>query len=92
MKLNALTKHRNAFALYVITEEGEGIFTATLKHYAGSVHNLPPVQITLTRGIRHWIGSAEYTMLTGDLGAAIDDFLAAGQRTLENKINNLTDD
>ena len=78
MKVKAKVNYKNAVAHYDIVKEKDGIYAAMLEDYEGSVHNLPPANITLTRGIRHWIGSMNDEVLTNDLGEVIDIYLQSG--------------
>jgi hypothetical protein len=79
MTVKTKINYRNAFAHYNITIEDEGIYSATLLDYEGSIHDLPPANIILTKGIRHWIGSTSDEVLTNDLGEVIDVYLQSGK-------------
>lgn len=72
MEIKALVKYRDQYAEYLIRPEQKGIFLATLERYEGSVHTLPPPTITMTKGVRHWIGSTDEQPLIDDLGEIID--------------------
>jgi hypothetical protein len=72
MEIKALVKYRDQYAEYRISQEKTGIFLASLERYEGSVHTLPPPTITMTKGVRHWIGSTDEQPLIDDLGEIID--------------------
>lgn len=72
MKIDAIIPYRNSVARYSILRESEYIYTATLLSYDGNTHDLPPVNITLTKGIRHWIGSTHIQILIDHIGEIID--------------------
>jgi len=78
MEIKALVLHKDQFALYLISEENEGIFTALLKRYDGSIHDLPPPCITLTRSVRSWKGSSDQQNLVDEIGEIIDINLRSG--------------
>jgi hypothetical protein len=78
MEIKALVKFREQYAEYRIVLESEGIYTAILERYEGSVHNLPPPKLTMTKGVRHWIGSTEEQPLLDELGEVIDLNVNAG--------------
>jgi hypothetical protein len=72
MEMLAGIKYRGAQAYYTIIREEDQIYSAKLEDYEGSAHDLPPTQLILTKGIRHWIGSSEDLTLINDLGEVID--------------------
>jgi hypothetical protein len=72
MGIEAIIHYRGYYACYRIKKEAENIYLANLKRYDGGVHDFPPVTITLTKGIRHWIGSSHINDLLQDLGEIID--------------------
>ena len=78
MEIKALVKYREQYAEYRIVLESEGIYTAILERYEGSVHSLPPPKLTMTKGVRHWIGSTEEQPLLDELGEVIDLNVDAG--------------
>lgn len=78
MEIKALVKYRDQYAEYRIVLESEGIYTAILERYEGSVHSLPPPKLTMTKGVRHWIGSTEEQPLLDELGEVIDLNVDAG--------------
>jgi hypothetical protein len=78
MEIKALVKYREQYAEYRIVMESEGIYTAILERYEGSVHSLPPPKLTMTKGVRHWIGSTEEQPLLDELGEVIDLNVDAG--------------
>ena len=78
MEIKALVLHKGEYALYLIAEEDAGIFTAHLKRYDGSVHDLPPPCITLTHSVRSWKGSTDQQNLVDELGEIIDVNLRSG--------------
>jgi hypothetical protein len=78
MEIKALVLYRGHYALYIINQEGEGIFTATLRRYDGSIHNLPPPGITLTKSVRCWKGSTDEQNLVDELGEVIEVNIQSG--------------
>lgn len=78
MEVKATINYKGAPARYGVAEDTNGIYSATLVEYEGSVHNMPPVHLIITRGVRHWIGSIDDDVLINDLGAAIDINVQSG--------------
>lgn len=72
MEIKALVLYRGYYALYTILKDNEGIYTASLKRYDGSIHNLPPPCITLTKGFRSWKGSTDEQELVDEIGEMIE--------------------
>jgi hypothetical protein len=80
MEIKALILHKDAFALYVITEECEGIYTASMRRYDGNPQLQPPPVITLTKGVRSWKGSSELQGLVDELGDVIEINIKSGMK------------
>lgn len=80
MEIKALVLHKNAYALYVIGKECEGVFTATLKRYDGNQTQQPPPVITLTKSVRAWKGSTELQGLVDELGEVIEINIKSGMK------------
>jgi hypothetical protein len=78
MEVKATINYKGAAAYYSVTEDTKDIYSATLVEYKGSVHNMPPVQLIITKGVRHWIGSIDDDVLINDLGGAIDINVQSG--------------
>ena len=78
MEIKALVLHNDAYALYVIGKECEGVYTATLKRYDGNQMLQPPSVITLTKSIRSWKGSSELQGLVDELGDVIEINIRSG--------------
>lgn len=78
MEVKATIAYKGAAAHYSIREDTKGIYSATLIDYNGSDSNMPPLQLIITRGVRHWIGSIDDEVLTNDLGEAIEINLQSG--------------
>jgi len=72
MDIKAIVKHKDHYAEYSISEETKGIYNAVLERYSGSVHDIPPPYVTITMGIRHWIGSGFNQPLIDSLGEVIE--------------------
>ena len=72
MEIKAVVKFRGEFAEYRITKENDGIYSAILEKYDGSIHLLPPPHITLTKSVRHWRGSTDEQTLIDELGDIIE--------------------
>ena len=78
MEVKATVTYKGCQAHYSIREDTKGIYSATLVDYEGLVHNMPPVQLIITKGVRHWIGSTDDDVLTNELGGAIEINLHSG--------------
>jgi hypothetical protein len=78
MDIKALVLFRDHYALYLISRENEGIFTARLKRYDGEPGVVPPECITLTKGFRSWNGSTDEQELVDGLGEVIEVNLQSG--------------
>lgn len=78
MEVKATVTYKGSQAHYGIREDTKGIYSATLIAYDGSIHNMPPVHLIITRGVRHWIGSTDDDVLTNELGGAIEISLQSG--------------
>jgi hypothetical protein len=90
METKALVLYRNAYALYCIRQESEGIFNATLMRYDGHAENNPPGSILLTRSIRAWKGSTDLQYLVDELGEVIECSQQSGMFR-NNKDNTIED-
>ena len=78
MEMKATVTYKGSAARFSIKEDTKGIFSATLIDYEGSTHNMPPVHLIVTKGVRHWIGSTDDDVLTNELGSAIEINLQSG--------------
>jgi len=78
MKVKVTVKYKNALAHYCIRQESNTIYSAELDDYEGSVHNIPPTQLIITKGVRHWIGSCDNQILIADLGEMIEVHIHSG--------------
>ena len=96
MEVKATVTYKGSLAYYTIEEDTKGIFSATLVDYKGSTHNMPPVHLIITKGVRHWIGSTDDDVLTNELGEAIEISLQSGiflkDRNKEFEEDKLTDE
>jgi hypothetical protein len=74
VEIKAIVQYREFEARYRIKREKleNTIYFALLEDYAGPTDQLPPVRITLTKGIRHWVGSSDDQNLIDELGKVID--------------------
>jgi hypothetical protein len=72
MKMEAIIPYKEAYAKYCVTQESEFIYAAVLISYDGGTHDMPPVNITMTKGVRHWIGSTHIQIVIDELGEAIE--------------------
>ena len=75
MDLEAVVTYKGGPATYLIKKEQDLIYSASLKQYDGNVHDIPPINITLTKGLRHWVGSTHLQSLVDGLGNLIDQNL-----------------
>jgi hypothetical protein len=57
---------------YEINKVAAGIYSAYLIYYDGKDNPLPPLEITLLRGVRHWTGSCENGILLNSIGLMIE--------------------
>jgi len=78
MEVKATVTYKGSKAHYSIKEDTRGIYSATLIDYEGGSHNMPPVHLVITKGVRHWIGSIDDDVLTNELGGAIEINLQSG--------------
>lgn len=78
MEVKATVTYKGSPAHYSIKEDTKGIYSATLVDFEGNVHNMPPLYLIITRGVRHWIGSIDDDVLTNKLGEAIEINLQSG--------------
>jgi len=90
MEIKALVLHHDAYALYVISKECEGVFTAILRRYDGKAERTPPVAITLTKSVRSWKGSTELQGLVDELGDVIEINIKSGM-VFKSKDSSLED-
>ena len=74
IEIKIILSYRGHPAEYRIVRDktGNNIYLARLEEYKGPTDFLPPTRVTLTKGIRHWVGSCEDQELIIDLGSAID--------------------
>lgn len=72
MEMTAVVQYAGNLAQYTITPENNGIYNARLQTYEGKEGPVPPLSITLVRGIRHWVGSFNDPYMVDALGKAID--------------------
>lgn len=87
IELEANVKCGSGRACFKIRKENPGIYLADLSHFEGAQKELPPKQITLIRGMRHWTGSCDNEVLLNQLGKIIENFLA--QSSLDEESENI---
>ena len=85
MDIEAVVTYKGGLATYLIKREQEFIYSASLKEHDGKVHDIPPINITLTKGLRHWVGSTHYQSLVEDLGEWIDQNLPLLEDSAKNE-------
>ncbi|HEY1020791.1 MAG TPA: hypothetical protein VGE06_00700, partial [Flavisolibacter sp.] len=68
----AVVSYGGNLAHYTITPENNGIYNARLQNFEGGEGPVPPLRITLVRGVRHWVGSFANAYIVNELGKAID--------------------
>ena len=72
MWFSAIANYKGGLAHYKIVRENVDIFNAYLERYDGKSDNIPPQNIILVRGLRHWSGSTDEQSLLDSLGEVID--------------------
>ena len=78
MEMQISVDYQGYPATYKVMPEQKNIYLAELLDYFGCWDfNPPPEKITLTQGVRHWIGSIDNQNLIGDLGLAIEVKMAS---------------
>ena len=65
-------------AHYRVTRVQRDVYDAHLERYEGPSGITPPVDITLARGVRRWVGSYEEPYFVQELGRAIEDRIRDG--------------
>ena len=72
MEVIAVVQFAGNQAQYTITPENYGIYHARLQTFEGKEGPVPPLSVTLVRGVRHWVGSSDNNHFINELGNAID--------------------
>lgn len=78
MKLKAVVQFLGDRAHYSVTQVKKGIYDAHLLRYEGSSGVTPPQNVTLVRGVRHWVGSYDEPYFVDELGQAIEERVRHG--------------
>ena len=90
MGLEVVVCYRDEIALYSVESEKQGIYQAQLVRFHGSPENTPPEEITLTRGVRKWLGSHYLPDLLNAIGSVIETTLPPSERVLNRQGNEPT--
>lgn len=72
MEVKVAIHYGDGLAHYVLTPEERGIYQARLLRWEGGRIAPPPREITLVRGLRHWVGSCDRPALLEALGRALE--------------------
>jgi hypothetical protein len=78
MRWQAEVRFLGEKAHYTVTQVRRGLYDAHLVRYEGPSGVTPPQDVTLVRGVRHWVGSYEESYFVEELGRAIEDRVRAG--------------
>jgi hypothetical protein len=85
MEFDAEVPYGQGKALFRISKENPGIYSAALLRYDGDQQHSPPRVITLIRGIRGWTGSENDEILINVLGNLIEAHLTKSYRKQGSK-------
>jgi hypothetical protein len=75
MEFEAEIPYADGKAMFRITRENPGIYSASLLYFGGEQRQSPPAEITLIRGVRGWTGSEPDEILINVLGNLIEAHL-----------------
>ena len=86
MELETVVRYRGAQAQYRVERDRTGIYQAYLISYDGPAESAPPPRVTLTKGIRNWVGSSSQRELMDEIGRSIETSLSNNQDIFPGQI------